>query len=137
MSSVRRLICLVSVLCAGGVGVGAAVAVAPASAAHKPYPARLLVYAQEWSLQPSRASLPAGPVVVQLWNRGQDAHDLRVQRMSASGAMVGPIQGVKITLPGKLSTAHWTLAPGRYMLFCSLPGHMAAGMHVNITVRRG
>jgi uncharacterized cupredoxin-like copper-binding protein len=135
MSSVRRLICLVSVLCAGG--VGAAVAVAPASAAHKPYPARLLVYAQEWSLQPSRASLPAGPVVVQLWNRGQDAHDLRVQRMSGSGAMVGPIQGVKITLPGKVSAARWTLAPGRYMLFCSLPGHMAAGMHVNITVRRG
>jgi uncharacterized cupredoxin-like copper-binding protein len=135
MSSVRRLICLVSALCAGG--VGAVVAVAPASAAHKPYPARLLVYAQEWSLQPSRASLPAGPVVVQLWNRGQDAHDLRVQRMSASGAMVGPIQGVKITLPGKVSTARWTLARGRYMLFCSLPGHMAAGMHVNITIRRG
>jgi uncharacterized cupredoxin-like copper-binding protein len=135
LSSVRRLICLVSVLCAGG--VGATVAVAPASAAHKPYPARLLVYAQEWSLQPSRASLPAGPVVVQLWNRGQDAHDLRVQRTAASGAMVGPIQSVRITLPGKVSSARWTLAPGRYVLFCSLPGHMAAGMHVNITVRRG
>jgi uncharacterized cupredoxin-like copper-binding protein len=137
MSSVRRLICVVSVLCAGGVGAAVAVAPPPASAAHTRYPARLLVYAQEWSLQPSRASLPAGPVVVQLWNRGQDAHDLRVERMSASGAMVGPIQGVKITPPGTVSTARWTLAPGRYMLFCSLPGHMAAGMHVNITVRRG
>ena len=45
---------------------------APAAGAQKVFPARLLVYAQEWSLQPSRASLPAGPVVVQLWNRGQD-----------------------------------------------------------------
>jgi uncharacterized cupredoxin-like copper-binding protein len=135
MSRLRRLFCLAAVLCAGS--VGAAVAVPSASAAHKPYPARLLVYAQEWSLQPSRASLPAGPVIVQLWNRGQDAHDLRVQRMNSSGAMVGPTQAVKITQPGTVSTAHWMLAPGRYMLFCSLPGHMAAGMHVNITVRRG
>ena len=110
---------------------------APAARAHKAYPARLLVYAQEWSLQPSRATLPAGPVVVQLWNRGQDVHDLRVQRMTAAGRMVGRIQGVKKTLPGRVSSARWTLTPGHYMLFCSMPGHMAAGMHVMIAVRRG
>jgi uncharacterized cupredoxin-like copper-binding protein len=110
---------------------------APAAGARRVYPARLLVYAQEWSLQPSRATVPAGPVVVQLWNRGQDAHDLRVQRMTSSGAMTGRIQAVRTTLPGRVSTAHWMLGPGRYMLFCSLPGHMAAGMQVMITVRRG
>jgi uncharacterized cupredoxin-like copper-binding protein len=126
----RRLLCALAAVCAVA-GLGA-----PAAGARKVYPARLLVYAQEWSLQPSRATLPAGPVVVQLWNRGQDAHDLRVRRMSASGAMVGPVQGVRKTLPGRVSTGNWTLAPGRYMLFCSMPGHMAAGMHVIITLRR-
>jgi uncharacterized cupredoxin-like copper-binding protein len=120
------------------VALCAAVVVGPTAAgAHRTYPARLLVYAQEWTLAPSRATLPAGAVVVQLWNRGQDAHDLRVQRMSSSGAMIGRIQAVHTTLPGRVSTGHWTLGPGRYMLFCSLPGHMAAGMHVIITVRRG
>jgi uncharacterized cupredoxin-like copper-binding protein len=114
-----------------------AAALAPAASAHRTYPARLLVYAQEWTLAPSRATLPAGPVVVQLWNRGQDAHDLRVQRMTSSGAMVGRIQGVRKTLPGRVNSSRWTLRPGRYMLFCSLPGHMAAGMHVIIRVRRG
>ena len=34
------------------------------------------------------------------------------------------------------AVASWTLAPGRYMLFCSLPGHMTAGMRVLITVHR-
>jgi uncharacterized cupredoxin-like copper-binding protein len=127
----RVVLGVVAAICA------AAALGAPAARAHRTYPARLLVYAQEWTLAPSRATLPAGPIVVQLWNRGQDAHDLWVQRMTSSGAMVARIQKVRTTLPGRVSTAHWTLGPGRYMLFCSLPGHMAAGMQVIIRVRRG
>ena len=99
------------------------------------YPARLLVYAQEWSLSPSRATLPAGRVVVQLWNRGMDAHDLRARRL-AGGRMVGHTFAVHRTLPGRVSTATWTLPPGRYQLYCSMSGHMKAGMRVQITVRR-
>ena len=135
--SPRRLLWLLGLACLLGAGAASAAVVPAAGAAHRSYPARLLVYAQEWSLAPSRATLPAGTVVVQLWNRGQDPHDLRIQRMTVAGAMVGRIQGVRVTLPGRVSSARWTLAPGRYMLFCSLPGHMAAGMHVLITVRRG
>lgn len=97
-------------------------------------PAHLLVYAQEWSLWPSRTSLPAGRVVVQLWNRGQDAHDLRVRRLR-HGRMTGPAQGIKATLPGALSTATWRLRPGRYELYCSMPGHMQMGMHTQLSVR--
>ncbi|HTU30456.1 MAG TPA: hypothetical protein VMF07_13820 [Solirubrobacteraceae bacterium] len=119
---------IVLALCAGGEA-------STARAAHHVYPARLLVYAQEWSLSPSRASLPAGRVVVQLWNRGMDPHDLRARRLVA-GRMVGHTYAVHLTLPGRVSTATWTLAPGRYQLYCSLPGHMKAGMRVQITVRR-
>jgi plastocyanin len=115
--------------------LGASVGATGAQADHHVYPARLLVYAQEWSLSPSRATLPAGRVVVQLWNRGMDPHDLRARRL-VGGRMVGHTFAVHLTLPGRVSTATWTLPPGRYQLYCSLPGHMKAGMHVQITVRR-
>jgi plastocyanin len=120
---------LVFVVALGGSG-----AAAGARTQH-PYPARLLVYAQEWSLSPSRATLPAGRVIVQLWNRGMDPHDLRARRLSG-GRMVGQTFAVHLTLPGRVSTATWTLRPGRYQLYCSMPGHMKAGMRVQITVGR-
>jgi plastocyanin len=97
-------------------------------------PARLLVYAQEWSLWPSRSSLHSGRVIVQLWNRGEDAHDLKVRRLR-HGAMVGRAQGAGVTQSGKLSQATWRLAPGTYELYCSMPGHLKRGMHTRITVR--
>jgi plastocyanin len=97
-------------------------------------PARLLVYAQEWSLWPSRPSIKAGTVIVQMWNRGQDSHDLRVRRLS-HGAMVGRTQGDAVTQSGKLSQATWRLSPGTYELYCSMPGHLKKGMHTRITVR--
>lgn len=97
-------------------------------------PARMLVYAQEWSLWPSRTSLPRGRVIVQLWNRGQDAHDLRVRRVDRSRRMVGRVQGVRVALSGGISEASWTLRPGLYELYCSMPGHRALGMHVLLRV---
>jgi len=98
-------------------------------------PARILVDAQEWSLWPSRASLPAGSVTVQLDNRGQDAHDLRIRRLNRAGLMTGPTQGVAITQSGQVSSADWHLGPGIYELYCSLPGHMRRGMHARLVVR--
>jgi plastocyanin len=97
-------------------------------------PARLLVYAQEWSLWPSRATLKPGRVIVQLWNRGQDAHDLQIRRLDARGMMVGSTQGVGVTQSGQLRQATWHLAKGTYELYCSMPGHMKLGMHARIRV---
>ena len=105
----------------------------PGAAAPRPA-SRLLVYAQEWHLFASRAVLPAGPVSVELWNRGQDAHDLRVRRLSPRGAY-GPVDGAAAsTDSGQIRSAVWTLRPGRYELYCAMPGHMAAGMHSELTV---
>jgi hypothetical protein len=118
--------------------VGVAAAGAPGALgarAKRHAPAHLLVYAQEWSLWPSRTSLPAGSVSVELWNRGQDAHDLRLRRLRGRH-MVGRIDGaVKVTLSGGLSNASWKVRPGRYMLYCSMPGHYMKGMHTVLTVR--
>jgi hypothetical protein len=113
------------------------VAGASAAPGHKrpALPARMLVYAQEWSLTPSRPSVPAGRVTVQLWNRGEDAHDLRIRRLNSAGAMVGRIQGVALTQSGGLHQATWKLGHGTYEMYCSLPGHLMRGMHVRIKVR--
>ncbi len=119
---------------AAGVGAGTSRATRPAGGGAAHAPSRLLVYAQEWSLWPSRPSVKAGTVIVQLWNRGQDAHDLRVRRLS-HGAMVGRPQADAITQSGKLSQATWRLSPGTYELYCSMPGHLKKGMHTRITVK--
>jgi hypothetical protein len=115
-----------------GAGPSAAKVASDGGAARAP--ARLLVYAQEWSLWPSRPSLPAGHVIVQLWNRGQDAHDLRIRRLR-HGVMVGRTQGAAVTQSGRLSQSRWSLGPGTYQLYCSMPGHMKRGMRTRITIR--
>ncbi len=110
-------------------------ALAPAPIVAKPYPAHLLVYAQEWSLWPSRTNLPAGTIDVQLWNRGEDSHDLRIRRRNAAGVMTGRVLGgVSVTPSGKVHSAVWHLSPGRYEIYCSLPGHLMMGMHADIRV---
>ena len=124
---------------AGAAGIAAAgLSAGTGSSAAQPIsqgaPARLLVYAQEWSLWPSRPSLHAGRVIVQLSNRGQDAHDLRIRRLRR-GVMVGRTQRAGVTQSGKLSQASWSLSPGTYELYCSMPGHLRRGMHTLITVR--
>ncbi len=126
----RRLIILFLGLFATGLPVGGV-----ALAAGPPAPAHLLVDAQEWSLWPSRTSVPAGTVIVQLWNRGQDSHDLRIRRLDARGQMVGPILGaVRITPSGQVSQGTWHLKAGRYEIYCSLPGHLMKGMHTRLRV---
>jgi uncharacterized cupredoxin-like copper-binding protein len=98
-------------------------------------PSDLLIDAQEWSLWPSRTSVPAGTVYVELWNRGQDMHDTWVRRLNKHGQMVGPVlDKIKVTLPGAISHATWHLAAGKYELFCSMPGHLKLGMHARLSV---
>ena len=98
-------------------------------------PSDLLIDAQEWSLWPSRTSVPAGTIYVELWNRGQDTHDTWIRRLDSHGQMVGPVlDKVKQTLPGHVSQATWHLKAGEYELFCSMPGHLKLGMHARLKV---
>jgi plastocyanin len=98
-------------------------------------PARMLVIAQEYSLMLSRGSVPAGALTVQLYNRGQDAHNLNVRRVDSRGHQIGSAQTVTLTQSGALSQATWHLAAGQYELYCSLPGHERLGMRAYLVVR--
>ncbi len=132
----RPLAAIVGALLA--LAAGAVVASGAATATSKKHaPANLLINAQEWSLWPSRSSVPAGTVYVELWNRGQDMHDTVIRHLNAAGQMVGPIDGrVPVTLPGHVSDATWHLKAGHYELYCSMPGHLKLGMHARLTVTR-
>ena len=91
---------------------------------------RIGVVAREFSLTLSRTSVSAGAVGVQLQNFGQDPHNLRVERVDGTSAPTD----FATTEPGSLQSQTVTLAPGAYKLYCTLPGHDAAGMHATLIV---
>jgi hypothetical protein len=109
------------------VGVLLALSAAPAEAA----PSRLLVEAREFNLTLSRAHIEPGRAIVQLANRGEDPHDLRLRRIGGRGG--GAIAEVE---PGEVGEWRGRLRRGRYRLWCTLEGHRAQGMRATLRVRR-
>ena len=112
--------------------VAVALGLLGAAAGEARAPARLMVSAQKHSLVLSRQTLVAGPALIQLLNRGQDPHDLKLRRSGGAHGVVSMPE----TRPGGLAEAAVRLRPGRYRLWCSLPGHRALGMHAKLRVRR-
>lgn len=102
------------------------VCAAPAQAA----PSRLLVESREFNLVLSRQSVKAGSAIVQLANRGEDPHDLRLKRVGRPGG-----GRVAETLPGEVGEWEGRLRRGRYRLWCTLEGHRALGMRAVLRVR--
>jgi hypothetical protein len=96
--------------------------------------ARLLVSPDEYRLMLSRERLVAGRAVVQLLNRGEDDHDLRIRRIVRSGRSPGRGVQVEVAAPGKIVERDVRFRPGRYRLWCSLPGHRRLGMRALLRV---
>jgi hypothetical protein len=94
-------------------------------------PARLFVSAKEWSLIASRQALKAGQARIQLYNAGEDAHDLRLRRIGGTRTLA-----LGETAPGEVTEIRAVLRSGKWRLWCSLPGHAKAGMRATLTVRR-
>jgi hypothetical protein len=103
-------------------------AFAPASASAAP--ARLLVESREFNLVLSRGAVAPGHAIVQLVNRGEDPHDLRLKRVGGRGG-----GSIAETLPGELGEWEGRLRRGRYRLWCTLEGHRALGMRAVLRVR--
>ena len=113
----------------GSVGVPAAGADRLIVAA--PPPARVQVVAHEFSFVLSRRTIKAGPAIVELANDGEDAHDLRMQRVGGSRVYAWPT-----VQPGRYSDREYRLLPGTYVLWCSLANHRELGMNATLVVRR-
>jgi plastocyanin len=106
--------------------------IAPAASAA---PARMLVTADEWMLLTSRQSVKAGLLQLQLYNRGEDAHDIAARRVDRLGKRTGRTFRVRETPPSELTEATWRLRSGKYRLWCTLRGHESAGMRARLRVR--
>jgi hypothetical protein len=95
-----------------------------------PAPARVQVSADEFRYGLSRPAIVSGPAIVELVNYGEDEHDLRLRRLG--GTRTYSIGTVRPGAVGRLDTR---LAPGRFVLWCSLADHRSRGMSARLTVR--
>jgi hypothetical protein len=104
----------------------------------EPPPRRVSVKADDatpeaFSFSLSRPFVVSGDVTVELNNQGQDSHNLNVRPEGSKGS---PLQ-VGEAGPGESRVAHFSLPPGTYRLWCSLPQHEEWGMSVDLEVRDG
>jgi uncharacterized cupredoxin-like copper-binding protein len=90
-----------------------------------PVSPRLELTAREMAYEPDAIAVEAGDVEVVLHNAGTILHDLRVEDQPF----------ILEAKAGETTTSDVTLEPGRYELFCSLPGHREAGMTGVVEVR--
>jgi uncharacterized cupredoxin-like copper-binding protein len=98
----------------------------PATTTAKPAaaPQMVDVTEKEFKIILASSSLKAGPVTFQIKNTGAIAHDLAI----TGGPKSALIQ------PGKTGTLTATLKAGMVELYCSVPGHKAAGMDLKVKV---
>jgi uncharacterized cupredoxin-like copper-binding protein len=91
---------------------------------------------------PAVDTVRAGKVTFLAKNVGQYLHELMIERapvkMSAPGqpiedAAQGMVNDMK---PGQSGHMTLTLKPGKYVLFCNVTGHYAAGQHIPFTVTK-
>jgi uncharacterized cupredoxin-like copper-binding protein len=91
----------------------------------KPQATTVQVTETEFKIALPSTKLKAGKITFDVKNDGKIDHDL---------AIVGMSEKTKLIAPGGSSELTVTLKPGKYELYCSVPGHKAAGMDLKITV---
>ncbi len=105
----------------------------PASATwERVVPARVQVAASEFEFTLSRRTIKSGPAIVELVNYGEDDHDLLLRR-SARGAKTLRLRTVH---PGDDASLRASLAPGTFVLWCSIADHRKLGMEARLTVTK-
>ena len=96
------------------------------------FPRYIGVTTREFAVELSRPKVAPGNTIVELVNRGEDPHDLHV----APEASDETVLSFPETGPGQVVSAQVRLSEGTWRLWCSLPGHEAAGMVARLQVTR-
>ncbi|MGN6380454.1 MAG: plastocyanin/azurin family copper-binding protein [Gaiellales bacterium] len=89
----------------------------------------IAVTLKDFSISLARMPSAAGTYTFDVSNQGPSAHNLTVNGPGVSGQTTGtfsPSDGTK--------TLTVTLQNGKYDFYCSVPGHKAAGMNVEVTI---
>jgi plastocyanin len=87
------------------------------------------VTAVEYHFTLSRTTVPAGKVILEFVNDGQDEHNLNAQGETGPPAATFPN-----ATPKAVHRQTVELRPGSYTLFCSLAEHEQKGMKATLTV---
>ena len=95
----------------------------------QPQPQTIDVTETEFKIALPSTQLKAGPTTFDVENAGKIEHDLVITGN-------GLTEGTPRFPGGQSKTLKATLKPGDYKLFCSVPGHEAAGMLLKITVTK-
>ena len=98
---------------------------ATTTAPAKPAAAKVPVSETEFKITLASTDLKAGEITFEAKNDGKIPHDLAIK---------GTSDKTKLIPPGGSAELKVTLKPGKYELYCTVPGHEAAGMRLNITV---
>jgi hypothetical protein len=93
-------------------------------------PARMLAFADEFRFDTSRDVVPAGRLILQVKNIGEDDHDFRI---------LGPRGTARaetgVVAPGELGQIRIRLPVGRYRYLCTVADHDERGMQGTLTVK--
>jgi len=115
--------------------VGVMLAVAGLTAMHvraaapAPPSLSLSVVAREFVYEPKDLLAKAGEVTFTVRNAGTIEHDFVIE--NAAKKMVAEARPFP---PGKTVQVKARLAPGTYVVYCSIPGHREAGMQATLRV---
>jgi plastocyanin len=82
----------------------------------------------------SRQTVRSGSLTVQLQNKGEDPHDMDIQRIGPSGEPLGEVRKVALTEPGQNTSASFAVEAGEYRMWCDLFNHAKEGMEATVTV---
>lgn len=98
---------------------------ATTTTAPKPQATTVQVTESEFKIALASTKLKAGKITFDVKNGGKIEHDLAIKGMSEKTKLIPAGSTAELTV---------TLKTGTYELYCSVPGHEAAGMKLNITV---
>jgi uncharacterized cupredoxin-like copper-binding protein len=88
---------------------------------------KVAIREKEFKITLPSTTLKAGSYEFDSKNVGKLGHDLVIQGNGVNAK-------TPVFNPGQSQTLKVTLKPGKYDLFCSVPGHKAAGMNVTVKV---
>jgi plastocyanin len=80
----------------------------------------------------NQATANAGAVTIEMPNMSGVTHDLAIQQGTGSS---GPVLGATKFISKGTTSVTVNLKPGKYIFFCQVPGHRAAGMEGTLTVK--
>jgi uncharacterized cupredoxin-like copper-binding protein len=103
----------------------AATSTAATTTTAKPEASTVKATETEFKIALASTQLKAGKITFDVKNDGQIEHDLAIKGMS---------QQTKLIPKGGSAQLVVTLKPGTYELYCTVAGHEAAGMKLNVTV---